>query len=281
MPLWNKIFTIDDDFASIISQQVKHVKKITKVDTGWTNFVFKVDNGKNNYYFRFPNNHHFALSIIKEYAFNKFIKDKIKLRVPNLQLCYDQFSRPYTKHLEIKGESLTACYEHLDAKERAVLSQDLMQLLKQLQNVDYQNEQNIAFEKLSDYLYKISCVSTNTKAEIEQLQPLKKLEAQSLVIVHGDLNPGNLILKNHKLTAVLDFAFAGISHGLVDLSRLIGRLPNSYREILIESYEKTFKTKVKESDLENLLLLWGKIEADYMNYLRINHPYIVLPTPTA
>lgn len=273
-------FTINDDFARIIGQHCPNFKQISKVNTGWTNFVFKVDQGKHNYYFRFPNNHHFALSIIKEYHFNKFIKDKISLRVPNLKLYYDDLGRPYTMHREIKGESLTECYNFLSAHEKTLLSRALMRLLKQLQKIDYHQEQNCEFEKLSAYLYRVSCVSTKTKAEIKQLEPLKKLEAQELVIVHGDLNPGNLILKDHKLTAVLDFAFAGVSHGLVDLSRIIGRLPNSYRQLLLASYEKTFHTQVKATDLENLLLLWGKIEADYLNYLRLNHPYIVLPTPT-
>ncbi len=271
-----KFFTINDDFESIIKKHIKEVKKITRVETGWTNFVFKVNNGKNNYYFRFPNNDHFSLSIIKEFAFNKYIKDKIKLRIPNLKLYYDDFSRPYTKHLEIKGESLTDCYDNLTEKERLVFSKDIMKLLKQFQSIDYRKEQNINFEKVSDYLYKVLKVCSDEEDE-KYLDKLKKLELKNMTISHGDLNPGNLILKNNKLVAVLDFAFSGISNELADLTRLVGRLPNSYKNLLIENYEKLFNVKINPDDIEDLLILWRNIEEKYIIYLKTNHTYIKLP----
>ena len=106
---------------------------------------------------------------------------------------------------------------------------------------------------------------------------LKHLEDNNLTISHGDLNPGNLILKKHKLVAVTDFAFAGISSDLVDISRIVGRTPEEFKTKIAKAYKEKFQTEIDFISIENLEKTWAYVEEKYILYIKQNHPTIVLP----
>lgn len=271
-----KFFDLDDDFEKIIKKHIKNCSDVFQVQTGWTNFVYHVSNGKNDYYFRFPRNEFFSDALVKEYNFCKFIKDKISIKIPNLRLFYHN-GRPYTIHRGIRGDSLSDCYNDLTEKEKNKLARDIVKMIYEFSTIDYTSFKDRNFQKVSDFLDKLSLVSQNDY-DLSKHDYLKKLEDSNMIITHGDLNPGNLILKNHKLVAVIDFAFAGISNDFVDLSRMIGRTPKEFSGMMIKAYEKKFQTKIDVDVILNLEKTWQYVEEKYILYIKQNHPSIILPS---
>ena len=270
-----KFFDLDDDFEKIIKKHFKDSKDIFQVKTGWTNFVYHVTSGKTSYFFRFPRNDFFSDALVKEYNFCVFLKGKISFKIPKLKLFYDN-GRPYTLHREIKGESLSDCYNELNDKEKQKLAKDIVKMVYEFANIDYKEYPDKNFQKVSNFLDNLSNVSQNGY-DIKEHDFLKSLEKNHMILSHGDLNPGNLILRNHKLVAVIDFAFAGISSEFVDISRIVGRTPSEFKDMIVSAYEKKFQTKIDLENINNLEKTWSYVEEKYILYIKQNHPTIVLP----
>ncbi len=271
-----KFFDLDDDFEKIIKKHFKDSKDIFQVKTGWTNFVYHVTSGNASYFFRFPRNDFFSDALVKEYNFCVFLRDKISFKIPRLKLFYDN-GRPYTLHREIKGESLSDCYNDLNDKEKQKLAKDIVKMVYEFSNINYKEYPDKNFQKVSNFLDNLSNVSQNGY-DIKEHDFLKSLEKNHMILSHGDLNPGNLILKNHKLVAVIDFAFAGISSEFVDISRIIGRTPSEFKDMIVSAYEKKFQTKIDLENINNLEKTWSYVEEKYILYIKQNHPTIVLPS---
>ena len=271
-----KFFDLDDDFEKIIKKHFKDSKDIFQVKTGWTNFVYHVTSGKTSYFFRFPRNDFFSDALVKEYNFCVFLKGKISFKIPKLKLFYDN-GRPYTLHREIKGESLSDCYNELNVKEKQKLAKDIVKMVYEFANIDYKEYPDKNFQKVSNFLDNLSNVSQNGY-DIKEHDFLKSLEKNHMILSHGDLNPGNLILRNHKLVAVIDFAFAGISSEFVDISRIVGRTPSEFKDMIVSAYEKKFQTKIDLENINNLEKTWSYVEEKYILYIKQNHPTIVLPS---
>lgn len=271
-----KFFDLDDDFEKIIKKHFKDSKDIFQVKTGWTNFVYHVTSGKTSYFFRFPRNDFFSDALVKEYNFCMFLKGKISFKIPKLKLFYDN-GRPYTLHREIKGESLSDCYNELNGKEKQKLAKDIVKMVYEFANIDYKEYPDKNFQKVSNFLDNLSNVSQNGY-DIKEHDFLKSLEKNHMILSHGDLNPGNLILRNHKLVAVIDFAFAGISSEFVDISRIVGRTPSEFKDMIVSAYEKKFQTKIDLENINNLEKTWSYVEEKYILYIKQNHPTIVLPS---
>lgn len=269
-------FDTKDNFKEIIKSHLPKSFNISQVQTGWTNFVYEVHHNKSTYYFRFPRNDFFSDALVKEYHFCQFIRNKISFSVPNLKLNFNN-KRPYTIHRGIKGESLSSCYSSLTEKEKTRLSKDISKMIFEFANIDFKKFADRNFQLVSNFLDNLSLVSQNNY-DITKHDFLKKLENSNIVLSHGDFNPGNLILRNNKLVAVIDFSFAGISSEYVDLSRIIGRTPKEFRNFLIPEFEKKFSTKIDLNSLSELEKTWQYIEEKYILYIKQNHPTIVLPT---
>lgn len=271
-----KFFDTNDDFEKIIKRYIKNPVSISQIQNGWTNFVYKVSNGKNTYFFRFPRNDFFSDALVKEYNFSKFIKDKISFRTTNLKLHYDK-GRPYTIHRGIVGESLEDCYNDLNLKEKKKLARDVSKLLYEFSSININDYSQQNFQPVSDFLDKLSYVSQNNY-DISKHDGLKHFENENMVLSHGDLNPGNILLRNHKMVAVIDFAFAGVSTIWTDLARFIGRVPKEFSDIMISAFEKKFKSKINFSAIEEMEDTWHYVDHQYMLYIKQNHPSIILPS---
>ena len=267
----NLFFTEKDNFISIINNNIKDVISFCQIQTGWTNFVFRVISKNGNFIFRFPRNNFFANALIKEFNIVNLIKDKISIETPNFKLKFNKL-RPYTIHKEIKGESLSSCYNLLSSDEKQQLAVDICNLLSEFYTINVNNQ----FEKVSNFLDNLSFVSKNNY-DITKHNILKEYEKENLVFSHGDFNPGNLILKNNKLVAIIDFSFSGTSTIYTDLSRIIGRCPKDFKEILIKNYEKLFITKLDTEKIRNIEDIWAYVEKQYILYIKQNHPDIILP----
>ena len=268
-------FNQTEDFEKIIKKHIHCFDKMSQIKTGWTNFVFQVFKKDKIYIFRFPRNEFFANALIKECEFCSFVKDKISFQTPNLKLFFEG-ERPYSFHEAIAGECLSDCYHDLSLNEKFELANDISKLLIEFSQIDFHKYDKMHFQKVSNFLDELSKVSGNGY-DLKEHDFLKQMEEKQMTISHGDLNPGNLILNCHKLYAVIDFAFSGISSPIVDISRMTGRTPNEFSEMLISAYEHKTRQKVDMTSLEKLESTWKYVEDKYILYIKQNHPSIVLP----
>jgi len=103
-------------------------------------------------------------------------------------------------------------------------------------------------------------------------------EKSNMVLVHGDFNPGNILVnKSFKMIAVLDNAFASLSAGPADLSVLLARTPKEFRDLMIGEYEKKTGSKVDKRVLDDFIDIRFEVEKDYIKYMARCHPDVVLP----
>ena len=128
----------------------------------------------------------------------------------------------------------------------------------------------------STFLKNLSLVS-GEGYDLHKHDLLKKMERQESVFSHGDLNPGNILIKRGKVVAILDFAFACKSSPLNDLARLLERVPEQQKLLFIEEYEKIFRTKINLNELSILISMWQYVELRYIEYIKKKHPDIQLP----
>ncbi|MCL2621747.1 MAG: hypothetical protein FWD32_01800, partial [Firmicutes bacterium] len=71
----NKFFTLADNFDTLIKSKLNNVVSISKIPTGWTNYVFTATTKSGaEYIFRFPRDYYWVDTLEKENWFNKFIK---------------------------------------------------------------------------------------------------------------------------------------------------------------------------------------------------------------
>ena len=127
---------------------------------------------------------------------------------------------------------------------------------------------------VSNFLDNLAGVSQNNY-DLKKHDAIKRCEKEKMVFSHGDFNQGNLILRNHKLVAVIDFSFAGISSGLVDVSRIAGRCPAEFKPILLAAYSKILRS-VEQSDFDEIEQAWNYVDSQYILYIKQNHPEIKL-----
>lgn len=278
-------FSVEDDFKAIIELTLKtKVIEINKISTGWTNYVFivKLKNNK-KYVFRFPRNNFFARTLKKEEFVCKALKHKLPFKLPNIKLYYFE-NKPFTKHNYLNGKTLTEVMETLSKKEINLLAKDLAKFLKALQSIKIKKHQikyrgktlNLNF--LSQFLEGLSSTSVSNY-DLEKHKFLKSLENKNLTLSHGDFNPGNILLNKHnRMFVVLDFAFFTLSSPHIDLSRMIGRLPQNYKNALKNEYEKKLKTTLPNPTIKKLVITWNYVEEKYIEYIKQKHKDIILPS---
>ena len=274
-----KFFIPDENLGEVITKTLKpiEVKEIKPISTGWTNIVFEaITEGEGSYFFRFPRDDFWAKMMVKDYHFCKFIEGKTSFKTPKLELFFDQ-ERPYSVHKKIEGTVLTEKLNELTSNDMQVIAKDVSKFICELKDISQDDLPEECKVTLLDFLDELANVHFSDLS-LWQYEYVKSKHTNKH-LVHGDLNPGNMIVdENNNLVAVIDFCFAGLGNPYADVSRVIGRSPSGLKKIMINSYEEKTNTKIDEEMLERFVKVWTDIETGYIDYIRNNNPDIKLPS---
>ena len=273
-------FELGEDFESIIrntlskKEGIVDIVKISPITTGWTNIVYRVETTKHNYFFRFPRDDFWERTIVKDYEFAKYIYGKTSFETVKLKLGMDE-GRPFSFHVEIPGHPLAERINELSEKEVKKISKKISQFMYELHSIKYEKDKifdlskNIGFD-LYDFIDELLKMHVSFKDRFFWiLNNFKMKEKEPKCLVHGDFNSSNVLLDdNNNVKAIIDFGFGGFGEKYQDISRIIGRCPNSFKQPIIESYFELSKEEVDYNKLEKEITAWKKIDQGYINYMR-------------
>ena len=264
-----KFFKDSDDFFYIINSQVKSVKSISQISTGWTNFVFRVKARDGTYIFRFPRNDFFSKQLEKECAFlASFDHTLLSVKIPKMKLC-SFIGRPFSVHKALKGKPLSKCKLHFWQKQK--LAWSAAKFLMEFSSI----HTSMPLPTTSEFLRQLSLVS-GTGYELKKHTPLIYAERRGLVLSHGDFNPGNILIRHGKMCGVLDFAFVSYSSPLDDIARLVGRMP-TLKDFMFYQLEKIGFDESDKALVMQICGVWDYVEQRYIEYIKREHPDIILP----
>ena len=75
--------------------------------------------------------------------------------------------------------------------------------------------------------------------------------------MHGDLNSSNILLdENNRVTAIIDFGFGWFGNPYFDISRIIGRCPESFKEEIIKYYQIFSNSELNRITLDDEINIW-------------------------
>lgn len=268
-----KFFELNEDYEGIITNTLKNkkVKNFKQISTGWTNIVYEVLTNDGSFFFRFPRDEFWSRTMVKDCALAQYIYGKTDFNTVKPTLYYDK-GRPYSVHIKIEGTVLADKMNELTQDEINNISSDIAKFMYQLHNVDIKenkiDEQHESHLKLVDFLNELLVlhVSEEDRA-FWNFKEFSKKENDCLV--HGDLNSSNVLLdENNNVIAFIDFGFAGYGNKYFDISRIIGRCPEQFKDSIVKNYEKYSSEKLDEKMLNNEIEIWAKIDNGYINYMR-------------
>ncbi|GHV34296.1 hypothetical protein FACS1894187_04560 [Synergistales bacterium] len=272
-----KFFTMNDDLDGIIERIIpkENIVSARHIITGWTNIVIEVTTENDAFFFRFPRNDFFSKMLVKDYTFCKFIKGKTSFVTPELELFYDG-KRPFSMHRKIRGYCLTDRMKHLSRQTMTSIAYDISKFIRELGEIDSSNLPNEGRMDLPDFLGELADTHFDDRS-LGHHDYLKSTSDNSKLI-HGDLNPGNILLdENDNVAGVIDFCFAGFGSQYLDVSRIIGRSKGEFRDIMIKGYEDVSGSEANVGIIDRLVAVWNDIETGYIGYIKKNHPEIQIP----
>lgn len=268
-----KYFSLDENFNKIIRDCLngKEIKDIKFISTGWTNIVYEVTSDDGNYFFRFPRDDFWNRTIVKDCEFSKYIDGKTDFNTVKL-VRFDDKDRAFSMHKKIEGTTLADKMNELTIPEIKKVSKEIAEFMYQMHTIKYdENEifctKNIGLN-LVDFLNELieKHLHTNDKV-FWKYDDFSKKENECLV--HGDLNPGNIILdENNHIAGIIDFGFAGFGNKYFDISRIIGRLPKEFKSEIISQYELISDEKLDYDILEDEINIWDNIDNGYIKYMK-------------
>lgn len=271
-----KFFMINEKFDQIINNTLKNefdffiIENLVPISTGWTNIVYKTETNHGNYYFRFPRDEFWERTIVKDSQFANFIKNKTSFRTADIKLGYDN-ERPFSYHKEIPGKPLADVMDNLSQLEIDKVSNQICEFMNELHHIKFDKNKIFSVDNiglnLNDFITELldKHVSENDK----DFWKYYNFDGENNCLVHGDFNSSNILLDdNNNVTAIIDFGFSGFGNKYMDISRIIGRCPNNFKNSIISSYENIDNHFLDMNLLDNDITIWNNIDSGYINYMK-------------
>jgi homoserine kinase type II len=268
-----KYFSLDENFNKMIENALpgKKINSVMPVSTGWTNIVFEVNTDDGNYFFRFPRDDFWVRTIVKDCQFANYIYGKTNFNTVDLRLKKDN-SRAFSVHKKIEGKALTEKMNNLSSEEVKKVSYEIAEFMYQLHTIKYDKNQIFTTDNIGlnlvDFLDEL--VNLHLSSEDKKFWKYSEFSKKdNNCLVHGDLNPGNIILdENNNISAVIDFGFGGFGNKYFDIARIIGRLPANFKSEIINSYESISNEKLDYDLLNTEINVWNNIDNGYIKYMK-------------
>ena len=277
--MYNYFSPNEAELIEIIKKNIDPNDRLVRaetIQTGWTNITMDAQTENSAYIFRFPRNFFFARMMIKDCHFCQFLKGKVSVQTPDMQLKFDN-NRPFSMHQKIKGVSLTSRMNNLTPEEEKTIATDIVRFLSELHAIPVETMPADIAESLNDFLTGLATVHKGDYdlGKHNDLISMEKM-SEKPVIIHGDFNPGNILLDEHAhLSGVIDFAFASISDRHADIGRFVGRATPSLGRAVLDVYEA--QTPCDEIKVQHIVELFKYVEYKYVQYMQAEHPEIIIP----
>ena len=271
-------FTTNDPLDKIITNTLKDhkIQSTHHIISGWTNIVIEVSTDRGDFFFRFPRNPFWSKMIVKDSKFCNFIEGKTSFYTPSMQLHFHN-DRPFSVHTKIKGYSMNDRMYHLSHTALTAAAYSVAKFIKELGSVDTSTAPIDVTYPLSSFLQELD--HRHYSAHLDADHAYIKQSEVAPVLVHGDLNPGNILLnEKDEVIGVIDFCFAGTSHPYMDVSRIISRpTPAPFESSILQSYKQLDAGHLNTRKIEKMRGIWGRIDQGYINHMKLAHPEITLP----
>jgi aminoglycoside phosphotransferase (APT) family kinase protein len=266
------MFRHDEDFADIILRATGAAPlALGLVPTGWTNVVFQSAMPDGDFFFRFPRDPFWAEMMLKDFAFCNYIRGKVSCATPDMRLFYDG-GRPFSMHRKIEGRSLQSVFPELSETQAERAAAGIARFISELSALDPAGLPKGCGMLLSEFLARLAATHFD-RLDMKHYERLLASE-KSPNVVHGDLNPGNIIIGDSgDVAGVIDFCFSGIGGKMADVSRVVGRSSATFGRTVLDA----LGIPTDEEEISSLVDTWTYIEMEYIGFMKRNHPEIALP----
>jgi len=201
----------------------------------------------------------------------------MNLKTVDMNIAYDN-NRPYSIHKKVPGIALTERINFLSKNKVDEIAKNIALFYTTIHNISFNKIPNeIKDVKLSKFLIELSKVDDDYY-DYSELITLETKENEESVLVHGDLNIGNILLdENDDITAFIDFSFVSLSTRCADLSRISCRISTEFLNKIISEYEKLNGILIDSKEIKRCINMWKYVEEQYVIYMKKFHPEIQLP----
>jgi aminoglycoside phosphotransferase (APT) family kinase protein len=243
---WSATIDIsENDVAKLIQMQFPSltVENVSYLGEGWDNKVFLV-NG--NYVFRFPRREEGVTLMAHEIRVMPLLAPHIHLPIAHPRFIgypTDQFPHPFAGYDYLQGDAL-AELDFSILPETEVLTQ-LAHFLRELHAINLHDIPTDITEDIGrmDYEPRVPAIIDGL-AQIERaghvvntagLMALVKecassFPAQNTCIVHGDLHPRHILIKDKKISGIIDWGDMSLGCKAMDLSIIYTLYPRQYHD---------------------------------------------------
>lgn len=225
-------------------------------DSGADNLIIIVNN---DLVFKFPKQEIFYK---KEKQFLDYIRPHISTIIPNIKI-YDFKGQKFTCHKIIDGISYHELTNIEKSKSVEAVSDELAKFFAELHSIEVKND----FPKNNQHYYLDSeqeraIIENMTEEFVEDFAKTREYllnydGKSNMCICHDDLHYGNIIVKNNKLSGIIDFGDIVVENYNLDFCQLYLRdfnavFENNFTglgELTIKKYEKISNRKVNRKYL--------------------------------
>jgi len=269
------MFIVTEDFSDIIEKASGKGRPIslTVIPTGWTNIVFEAEMPDGRYFFRFPRDKFWTEIMAKDVAFCNYVHGRTSFATPKSTLLRDSAGRPFSMYKKIDGTALQFVFLEMGPEQIERTAKDIAKFINEISVLPVGDMPPACKMLSSDFFTQLSQTYFGNVAD-EYYGRLLHAEKKNPVTIHGDMTPANILIDDDgNVTGIIDLSFAGIGGDLVDLSRIIGRVPPALGTAITTAMARD----IDMDELMSLVDVFRYLEIEYLKHIKNNCPEIILP----